>query len=127
MEEETRQQHLMFRQKLEYGIVMYSAFLHISLSCFTNPSFTISHHPPCNTGVNDFAFYGGILVQKETRQQHLMFRQKLEYGIVMYSAFLHISLFSFTNPLLHCPYQKDSRTLKHSLFIRKNHLLPPYI
>ena len=43
-----------------------------------------------NKGVNDFALFVGTAVEEETRQPCLLFWLSLEYGIVMYSIFLHI-------------------------------------
>ena len=51
-----------------------------------------------NKGVNDFAFVVGTSVEAETRQPCFTFWLSLEYGIVMYSIFLHLFLSSFTNP-----------------------------
>ena len=97
VEEETSQPSLIIRLSLEYGIVKCSTFLDISLCSFTDPYFTSIYPPTSNNGVNDFAFYGGKLVEEETSQH----RQKLEYGIVMYSGLSqHLSIVA--SPTLFC-------------------------
>ena len=70
VQEETSQPCLIFLISLEYGIVMYIYLPHISLSSFTNTSFTsITTYTsrPQNMGVNDFAFFVGTSVQEEMK------------------------------------------------------------
>ena len=69
---------------------MYTYLLHLSLSSFTNPSFTSIFtytSQPQNKGVNDLAISVGTSVQEETSQPCLIFLLSLEYGIVMYNVY----------------------------------------
>ena len=67
-------------------MVTCSTLLHLSLS---RPKFR--YHPYMS--VNDFAFFVGTRVDKETNQLSLILLLQLEYGVVSSSMLLHLSLF----------------------------------
>ena len=67
-------------------MVTCSTLLHLSLS---RPKFR--YHPYMS--VNDFAFFLGTRVDKETNQLSLILLLQLEYGVVSSSMLLHLSLF----------------------------------
>ena len=82
-ENETSQLSLMLWLKLENGMIMSTMSLHLSLS---SPNLAVSQP------VNDFDFFVGTWTENETSQLSLMLWLKLEYGMVLSSISLHVSL-----------------------------------
>ena len=107
LKKETNRILLTLCLELEYGIIMFSASLHLSLSCSTNPqlwSKSLSLYPSCQYGCQQFCNCCTLMIEKRDKQNasNSLLRVgvwKYNVGTAPISVLLPIPIFALTHCL----------------------------